>query len=65
MHPSGPTSAVYLASLKLCMEVPFWRVQRLPQGDELDAPSKDTARTVRSLVVRFELQCQASRLNVP
>lgn len=44
------------------MEVPFWRVQRLSQGDELDGPSKDTARTLRNLLVSFESQCQASRL---
>lgn len=44
------------------MEVPFWRVQRLSQGDELDGPSKDTARTLRNLLVSFESRCQASRL---
>jgi hypothetical protein len=49
----------------ISMEVPFWRVQRLSQSDELDAPSKDTARTLRNLLVSFESQCQASRLNVP
>ena len=43
------------------MEVPFWRVQRLSQADELDAPSKDTARTLRHLLVSFESQCQGSR----
>lgn len=64
-HPSGPTSAVCLALLKsqaVSMEVPFWRVQRLSQGDELDGPSKDTARTLRNLLVSFESRCQASRL---
>ena len=41
------------------MDVPFWRVQRLANSDELDVPSRDTARTGPMLM------CQDSRLNVP
>jgi hypothetical protein len=41
------------------MDVPFWRVQRVLNNDELDAPSRDTAGTGAMLMGR------GSRLNVP